>query len=77
MPISLIAIRFVYMDITCYCVRTLTWYPRLNYTDQMYYKIGVACVYNGHVFYTMLLQHGNLIDLQKSTVRVMNSRVSG
>jgi len=43
----------------------------------MYYKIGVTCVYNGHVFYTMLLQHGNLIDLQKSTVRVMNSRVSG
>ena len=35
----------------------------------MHYKIGITCVYNGHVFYTHLFHN--------STVRVMNSLVSG
>ena len=31
--------------------------------EPMYYKIGVTCVYNGHVFYTLLLQYNNFIHL--------------
>jgi len=41
------------------------------------YKIGVTYVPNGHVFYTLLLLHDNLINLfQNSADRILNSRVS-
>ena len=40
--------------------------------------IGVTYVYNGHVYFTLLKLHDNLIHLfHFSTVCVMNSRVSG
>ena len=55
-----------------YCMRTLTRYSRCNY------KIGVTWVYNGQVFYSIVLYlHGNLLHLfHNATVRIMNSRVS-
>ena len=44
----------------------------------MNYKIGVTCVYNGHVLCTLLYQHDSLIHLfHNSTVHVINSRVPG
>ena len=43
----------------------------------MHYKIGVTCVYNEHVFYTLLYQHDSLIHLfHNSIICVMNSRMS-
>ena len=33
----------------------------------MYYKIGVTCVYDDHVFYTLVLWHDNLIHLFHNT----------
>ena len=40
----------------------------------MHYKIGVTCVYNGHLFYTLLKKKDNLIHLfHNSTVCVMDS----
>ena len=60
--------------VICYLV--ITQQSNLLYTDidlklrnkshgTVHYKIGVTCIYNGHVFYTL------------STICVMNSRVSG
>ena len=44
----------------------------------MHFKIGVTCVYNGHVFYTLLKYHDTLIHIfHNSTVCVLNSGVSG
>ena len=46
----------------------------------MHYKIGVACLFNGHIFFTLSLRCNNdsLIHLyQSSTGGVMNSQVSG
>jgi len=45
----------------------------------MHYKICDTCVYNGHMFYIIVIViHDSLIHLfYNSTVRVMNSRVSG
>jgi len=48
--------------------------------EPMHYKIGVTCLYNGHVFYTHVITScwRSLIQLfHNSSVRVMNSRVSG
>ena len=39
----------------------------------MHYKVGVTCVYKGHVLYTMLKLHDNLIHpFHKSAIRVKN-----
>ena len=44
----------------------------------MHYKIGVTCVYNGHVLYAVVKKHDHQIHLfQNSADRVMNSQVSG
>ena len=44
----------------------------------MHYNIDATCVYNGHVFYILLQLQDSLIRLfHKSTLRVINSRVSG
>ena len=45
----------------------------------MHCKIGVTCVFNGHVFNNLLeKKHNNLIHLfQNSAVLVMNSQVFG
>ena len=44
----------------------------------MHYKICFTCIYNWHLFYTLLLLHGNLIHLfHNSAIRVMNLRAAG
>ena len=49
-----------------------------NLHGLMHYNIGDTCVYNGHVFYTLMLKHDSLIHLfQNSTVRLLSFRVSG
>ena len=44
----------------------------------MHYKIGVICVYIGHVLYTLLQYYDSIIHLfHNSTVRVKKSPISG
>ena len=51
---------------------------RLPVIGQCQVQLTGKCVYNGHVFYTLLYEHDNLIHLfYNSTFRVMNSRASG
>jgi len=79
---SLILFRYI-----CNCtinMESLVLYTNIDQTllnkihEPTYCKIGHTCVYNGHVFYTLLSYHDNLIQLfHNSTVRLMNSRVSG
>jgi len=46
--------------------------------DQCIAKIGATCIYNDHVFCTLLEYYDSLIYLfHNSAVRVMNARVSG
>jgi len=46
--------------------------------DQCIAKIGATCIYNDHVFCTLLEYNDSLIYLfHNSAVRVMNARMSG
>ena len=40
-------------NVHVYCMRTLTRYSPKNIHGPTHYKIGITCVYNGHVFYTL------------------------
>ena len=51
---------------------------RLNKSHgPMHYKIGVTCIYHGHVFFTLVITFGLIHLFYNSSVHVMNSRVSG